>query len=404
MNSLLKLATPPRKSSLSANFVAFVADRNSEDLMQRFAQEQNIAHAYVQTGGIDEAIEHLSKMQRSPAQLIVDVSTVAMPLSELERLAAVCEPSVQVIVVGAANDVGLFRNLLEIGVQDYLVKPLTIELLRRAIGSGRDAQPLRQSRTGKAIGFTGTRGGVGVTTVATHLAHHLANAGRRIALVDLNLHGGAANSMLGLKSNNGLIDVLRDADRLDQQFVERSLVGRGNRLFMLSAELPYGEPFRMPDGALGEVIERLKPHFHYILLDIPGQGHALADAAIGETQVLYLVADPSIHSAREVLRLTRHIDNREKPPSTSVILNSPNAATAGRLKTVDFVGAIHRQVLLELPFDGAALATAENLGEPAPPGKSRYRDAIAALADSLSGRPLSTSSSWYTRLLSKRSL
>lgn len=403
MNSLLKLASPQR-SSLSANFVAFLADRESENLLQRFAQEQNIAHAYVQSGGINDATDHLIKMARSPAQLIVDISTVAMPLSELERLAAVCEPAVQVIVVGASNDVGLFRNLLEIGVKDYLVKPLTIELLRRAIGTGRDTQPLRQLRTGKVIGLTGTRGGVGVTTIAAHLAHHLAGSGRRIALVDLNLHGGTLNTLLGLKSNNGLLDVLRDADRLDPQFVERSLVERSNRLFVLSAELPYGEQLRVPDGALNQVIERLKPFFHYILLDIPGQSHPLTEAAIDEAQVLYLVADASIHSAREVLRLTRHVDDRDKPASTSVLLNAPNAAQSGRLRTTDFAVAINRKVLLEFPFDGAALATAENLGEPPALGKSRYRDAIASLAASLSGRPVSESRSWYSRLLSKRGL
>lgn len=402
MNTLLKLATQPRRN-LGATFVAFVRDRHSEDVVQRFADEQNFTHALVKVGPIDDAIEHLTKMPRSPAALLIDVSATPMPLSELARLAAVCEPSVSVIVIGETNDVGLYRNLLELGVQDYLVKPLTLELLRRSLGGNGQGQSARQSRTGKVIGFAGTRGGVGVTTVAAGLARHLATvAHRRIAYIDMNLHGGAANTLLGLKSNNGLLDVLRDADRLDPQFVERSLVAHDDRLFVLSAELPYGETFKPQERALADLLERLKPHFHYILLDLPGQGHALTHTALAEVQLLYLLADASIHSAREVLRFVRYLDGVDRAPSMSVLLNTPNASQRGHLKTADFAAAIGCNVLLELPFDGAMLAAAENLGEPIAPGKSRFGDAIEALADGLSGRPSAPAPRWYKKLLPAR--
>ena len=74
---------------------------------------------------------YLSKIERSPLFLLVDLHDSVMPLSDLGRLAEVCEPSVQVVALGERNDVGLFRSLLKIGVRDYLVKPLTVELLKR---------------------------------------------------------------------------------------------------------------------------------------------------------------------------------------------------------------------------------------------------------------------------------
>ncbi|RKP50613.1 AAA family ATPase [Trinickia fusca] len=404
MNSLLNLTSPPRKHALVANFVAFVADAPSEHVIARFADEHNVAHPFVTTGGIDDAIAHLTKMARSPSHLIVDISGAAMPLSELDRLAAVCEPSVSVIVVGERNDVGLYRSLLELGVHDYLVKPLTPELLRRAIGANRDAPPVRQPRTGKVIGFAGTRGGVGVTTIATSLAHHLATvAHRRIALVDLNLHGGTMNTRLGLKSNNGLVDLLRDTDRLDPKLVERSLVVHGSRLFVLSAELPYGESLQPQEGSLAGLLGRLKPHFHYVVLDIPGQGHPLAAAALGESQLLYLVADASIHSAREVMRLARCTDGLARPPSLSVLLNAPTPADGARLKPDDFTSAIGRRVLVDMPFDGALPVRAENLGEPIALPKSRFAEAIGTLANSLSGHAPPAVPRWHEKLLRRRS-
>lgn len=383
--------------------IAVVMDASSEEVVKNLMLDQGISNGYVTRGQIDDAIELMRGLGHSPRHLLVDVSSSSMPVSDLMRLAEVVDPSVSVVVVGDRNDVGLFRSLLRMGVQDYLVKPLTLELLQRSFGGAGQGKSARQSRTGKVIGFAGTRGGVGVTTVAAGLARHLAMvAHRRIAYVDMNLHGGAANTLLGLKSNNGLLDVLRDADRLDPQFVERSLVAHDDRLFVLSAELPYGETFEPQERALADLLERLKPHFHYILLDLPGHGHALTHTALAEVQLLYLLADPSIHSAREVLRFTRYLDGVDRAPSMSVLLNVPNASQRGHLNTSDFAVAIGRNVLLELPFDGAVLATAENLGEPIAPGKSRFGDAIQVLADGLSGRPSAPAPRWYKSLLQKR--
>src|SRR5215831_3794547 len=85
-------------------------------------------------GGIAKAIEYLSE-QRSPHLLLVDISGVELPLSKVQMLADVCEPGTNVIAIGDHNDVALYRDLQDFGVRNYLVKPLTRELLTRALKS-----------------------------------------------------------------------------------------------------------------------------------------------------------------------------------------------------------------------------------------------------------------------------
>jgi pilus assembly protein CpaE len=46
-------------------------------------------------------------------------------MTDMARLAETCEPGVEVIAVGNRNEVGLFRDLMHLGIKDYLVKPLT---------------------------------------------------------------------------------------------------------------------------------------------------------------------------------------------------------------------------------------------------------------------------------------
>jgi pilus assembly protein CpaE len=377
----------------TADFIAFVADRQTEQILKSFVLEQAMPHVHVAVGNIDDAIAHLSKIERSPLFLLVDLHGSVMPLSDLGRLAEVCEPSVQVVALGERNDVGLFRSLLKLGIHDYLVKPLTVELLKRTINvaDGKVA-PVIKARAGKTVALAGTRGGVGATTLAVNLARHLAEeTHRRVAYVDLNLYGGAANSMLGIQTNNGLTDVLQNVHRLDPQYVERTLVAKSNRLFVLSAELDYGTAVALQQGALSRILELLCDSFHYVILDVGNRTDALSDEAFDRASRVYLVADRSVHSTRETLRRLKYIEARDNNPPTSLLLNNPNAVVAGKVQSLDFAAAVGRAVLHEVPFETKALAVAENLGERPKESKNSgagFGQAVSRIASDLTGQQL----------------
>jgi pilus assembly protein CpaE len=388
MSTIETILQKARTAARVVDFIAFVADSNTEQVLKSFVLEQAIPHAHVAVGGIDDARAYLSKVERAPLFLLVDLQGSTMPLSDLGRLAEVCEPSVQVVALGERNDVGLFRSLLKLGVHDYLVKPLTVELLKRTVNfSDGKISPVMQARAGKTIAFTGSRGGVGVTTIGLNLARHLAlDTHRRIAYVDLNLNGGAANSMLALRSNNGLSDVLQNVHRLDPQYVERTLVAAGNRLFVLSCELDYGTASPYQRGSLKRVLELLCDSFHYVMLDVRNPTDDIAQEGFDHASRVYVVSDRSVYSARETLRLLRYVENRDNNPPTSLLLNNPNAATAGKVQPADFVAALGRPALYELPFEAKAISIAENLGEaPKEKAANGFNQTIRRIGGDLTG-------------------
>ncbi|KAA1011333.1 AAA family ATPase [Paraburkholderia panacisoli] len=373
-----------------AEFIAFVSDRKTEQVLKSFVLEQAMPHTHIAIGGVNDAIAYLSKIERSPQFLLIDLHDSVMPLSELGRLAEVCEPSVQVIALGERNDVGLFRSLLKIGVRDYLVKPLTVELLKRTVNVAEGkVSPVMLARSGKTIAFAGTRGGVGTTTIALNVARHLAeDTHRRVAYVDLNLNGGAANSMLGIKSNNGLSDVMQNVHRLDPQYVERTLVAKGARLFVLSAELDYGSAQPFKSGALGRVLELLCDSFHYVILDVGSMTDPLASDAFDFASRVYLVSERSVHSTRETIRRLRFIEDRDNNPPTSLLLNNANAASAGKVGAADFTSAVGRPPLYEIQFESKAISIAENLGEPPTEKASNgFNQSITRIGHDLTGQP-----------------
>src|SRR5438874_1346537 len=101
---------------------------------ERVLQESSgmLGRCAIMRGGIAKALEYLSG-QRSPQLLLVDISGIDLPLSKIHILADVCEPGTAVVALGDRNDVGLYRDLLEAGVSNYVVKPLTRELLGRVL-------------------------------------------------------------------------------------------------------------------------------------------------------------------------------------------------------------------------------------------------------------------------------
>ncbi|MFC3394465.1 AAA family ATPase [Brenneria rubrifaciens] len=398
------LGEKDRSEQRTVNFAAFVQDASSKEEITRFLKASTLTDSRVERGNIDDVIAWLKKTGRSPQRLLVDISGSSGPLDELDRLANACEPSVQVYVVGDRNDVGLYRNLLQRGVQDYLVKPLGAELLRRTLESD-GTNSVRQRRLGKVITVVGTRGGVGTTSVATHLARELAVGGahRRVVYIDLDFYGGSGTSMLGLAGGSALLEILGNVNRLDPQYLERTLSTVDNRLYALGAELDYMDDYKQAEGALEALLATLSQHFHYVVLDIPLRGGELASEAFSHASLACVVTDRSVYSARSLVRLVRHIEAHPNPATVYNIVNQPQPLNRNKANIDDFVKAVDLPVAVEIGYDAQSLSLAENLAE-ALPERSEFAQGIKQLANILTGEVQSgQQASWLQKLLMKGS-
>src|SRR5258707_15199283 len=113
MTSPLKIAVSNetiQPNAARGAIFAFVQDAESETVVRHALGDRVETPEAIRRGDIRTAMEAL-RHQRSPNVLIVDVSGVALPVTEVNRLAEVCEPGVHVIVVGDRNDIGLYRDL-----------------------------------------------------------------------------------------------------------------------------------------------------------------------------------------------------------------------------------------------------------------------------------------------------
>jgi pilus assembly protein CpaE len=294
----------PRPPARRAHLIAFMLDRHGELSLNACLSQLSIANAKVKRGGITNAIEYLS-VERSPQTIVVDISGIEMPASRMHQLAELCEPGVTVVAIGDRNDVGLYRDLKLAGVSEYIVKPITTQLLAGVLAPApaAAASPIHR-KLGKLVAVVGARGGVGVTMLATHLAWYLANRqSRRVMLLDLDLQTGDCALALNLKPTSGLREALANPLRIDGVFLERTVAIHGERLFVLSAEEPLDADAEFTPEAVDRLIGTLRTQFHYVIADVPRLSAAPYRQALDIADLRVIVADQTLRSARDAVRL-----------------------------------------------------------------------------------------------------
>jgi capsular exopolysaccharide synthesis family protein len=116
----------------------------------------------------------------------------------------------------------------------------------------------------------------GKTAVVANLGIALARAGKRVVLVDANLHAPGVGEIFGVPSRVGLIGVLEHGRPLDLAL--RSYPA--GPITILPAGRPARSPSRLLDSeAFDRVLEALKDRFDTVIIDSPAV-LALPDAAI----------------------------------------------------------------------------------------------------------------------------
>lgn len=370
-------------------FRAFVQDETSRKVMDQAVGDLTIPNATVQRGGIADAIRELGP-RRSPRILVVDVTGVDLPLSAVNELAEVCEPGVTVIAIGDRNDVGLFRDLINHGVSDYLVKPLTPSLVQKSLLAVIDSgsQGRSSQRLGRLVAVTGTRGGVGTTLVATSTAWSIAHRRRRrCALVDLDLQFGTAALALDLEPSNGLREALEHPNRIDSLFVDRAMSRASETLYVLGAEETLGE-ILLPDYAALEILlKELRSRFHYVVVDLPRQVSPCSQHILQAATNLVLVTDLSLAGVRDTLRYLALLPSVNAACHLAICANRVGEHRRGEISRAEFEAAVGRPVDAVLPFDGRTVAAASNAGQPVVAGRGKVAAGLHDFAERVCGSP-----------------
>lgn len=375
---------------LRINIGAFVLTDAVRDAVNSLTQDRLFLRSTVavQDGGMQAALDFLS--QRSTPELLIIETTAEDDalFNELNALADVCQPGTRVVLIGAENDINLFKTLLEQGVSQYFLRTVSGEELKTAIlDAFADKSMNAKSRT---IAFTGMRGGVGSSVLAHNVASELAELyDEDVIIVDLDIPYGTAALSYNLQPNQTIADAIAQAGSIDEMMLTRFMESGGKNVSLLCAPGNLNSGVEITPHALEAVLSIVKQMASYVVLDIPHMWNAWVQDMVVDADDTVIVGIPDLYNLRDGKNLVEFLaPNRGLEAPTRVILNRVGELKQGALTEKEFNDVLGMAPALSIPFDGDAFATAMNNGEMLKKAakKSEAVHCIETLAKMVSGK------------------
>jgi pilus assembly protein CpaE len=368
--------------------LACALDQGTRQALRDFAAADGRSNATIVEGGIGAAIALLAD-GATPDLLIIDIGDAEDPITRLGALAEVCPPEATVVAIGDKNDLALYRDLIEMGLTDYLTKPITAAQLHKSLRREQRAAAAPIPRhAADLVVLIGARGGVGTTTLAAGLGWCLAHEQQRGAvLVDFDLHFGNLALSLDLMPGPGLRDALEHPSRIDRGLLDNAMLSESPRLRVLAAEEPLLEHPLIAPGAAEALLAALGAEYEFVIADVPRSFEDATRRLIAAANTVAIVTDLSLSAARDTLRLKEAIKALAPAAKLMLIANQVGAHHRGEVARGEFERVIGLGIDHVIPFEMAAALTLASTGRalPAALRQSKAAAAMRAIAADLCG-------------------
>jgi len=344
---------------------AFCENSQTAQLVESAIHDRRMSKVALTThnGGIDGAVE---TYKSNPTPNLIIVETVLSPgeiPKELERLAEVCDASTRVVVLGHANDVVLYRELIRSGISEYIVLPATASQIVTAITelfASENAAPI-----GRTVGFVSAKGGAGGSTVAHNVCWAIATVLRQDSVIlDMDLPFGTAGLNFNQDPPHGLADAITANQKVDQTMLDRLMSKAASHINLLTAPVTLDRTFDFEEREFESVIEMCQNTMPVVVLDIPHAWNAWVRQTLATIDEVVIVAEPDLANLRNAKNLADTIKAlRPTESAPCLVLNQVGMPRRPEISPGEFAQSVECQLLGQIPFDAALFGTAANNGQ-----------------------------------------
>ena len=172
----------------------------------------------------------------------------------------------------------------------------------------------------KVIGVISSLPGEGKSTVAINLAQLLAMQGSRTLLIDADLRNPGATRAIGRHAEQGILEALLEGKPLKDVL----LLDSKTRLAFLPAVVKRRVPHSsdlLSSSIMVNLLEELKVHFDYIVLDLPPLGPVVDARAVSPMLDASLAVIEWGRTSRRVVRTTFAVQPELMEKCIGVVLN-----------------------------------------------------------------------------------
>jgi pilus assembly protein CpaE len=244
-------------------------------------------------------------------------------------------------------------------------------------------------RKARLLHFIPTIGGCGSTTVACNVAAALAQAGRKTALIDLDLVRGGVAGYFDTRPRFTIADVMESSDKLDKTLLDNALVThqRSGLSILARPELPEDTQRVKPTG-LSRLLNVLSRIFDYVVIDSVMSVDPLYSAVVQAADVNVIVMQLNVPSAKNAERFVGTLRRMAIDTHKIKIVANRFVKKGWDIDPAEVERALGLKIAHYVPNDFKTAINAINLGEPfvLSTPKAEISGAIHGLAGLLEGK------------------
>lgn len=171
----------------------------------------------------------------------------------------------------------------------------------------------------KVILVTSGKGGTGKTMFSVNLGAVLADLGRRVLLIDMDLGMRNMDLYLGMESRVvfNIMDVMNGICKLNKAILR---VNGFDTLYFMAASPRKGDASITPER-MRRMCEVLSQHFDHIIIDTGAGMDESIDIAAAAADTAVIITEPEIAALRDADTIAEHLRSRGVPDSCMVVNN-----------------------------------------------------------------------------------
>ena len=216
---------------------------------------------------------------------------------------------------------------------------------------------------GEVIVITSGKGGVGKTTTTANIGVGLAQAGRKVIVIDTDLGLRNLDVVMGLENKivYNLVDVIEGNCRVKQALIRDK---RFPELYLLPSAQTRDKSAVSPEQ-MQKLVSELRSEFDYVLLDCPAGIEQGFHNAIAGADRAVIVTTPEVSAIRDADRIIGLLETRGIK-NNSLIINRLriDMVQKGDMMSVEDVTEILAIPLIGVIPDDEQIVIATNQGEP----------------------------------------
>lgn len=375
---------------LRINIQAFCLNQDTVDAVEGLAEERLLIRSTInaELGGHARALEAL-ETAKAPDLIIVETTAENDALfEELDTLANMCEPGTRLLLIGVQNDIALFRELMTMGVSEYLLTPTsTAQLLDSITAAFHNDDTDRNARM---IATIAACGGAGSSEIAYCLAAELASTyDSEVIVVDMDVFFGTSALAFNIQPQQTVVDALTQSNRLDPELLQRFLVEYDDKISILAAPAALTATVNITNEAMDALLTQVRQMTDYVIVDLPHRWDSWVQETLVNAEEVLLVTEPDLLNLRDAKNMLEVLSTkRGKSSPARLIFNKVGKSVKTELSTKNFKKTVNAEPEIMVPYDPNLFGSTLNNGE-IPVNmdeKSKVSLAIKELAALVSGK------------------